>query len=122
MSSERGCLSCDTELDGRLDQKFCSKNCRNNYNNAKYRETEAKMRDVIKILKSNRKLAMDLSERGQQPYSKEELKGRGYDFNYHTNTWSENTVNIYIFCFDYGLLHLKEKNEYIPVAWQSYME
>ena len=53
---------------------------------------------------------------------KEELERKGFDFKYYTNVFSQNTNNTYYFCFDYGYLKLEEKEQYIPVAWQSYME
>lgn len=36
---KRICLFCSNEFTGRPDKKFCHYNCRNGYNNKKYRQS-----------------------------------------------------------------------------------
>ena len=118
---ERHCLYCNKELDGRLDQKFCGKPCRNNYNNARYREEHKRINDVTRILKKNRQILLELMPFGQVPYTKDQLEQRGFNFSYFTNVYSQNTNNKYYFCFDYGYVKIDGEDQHIPVVWQSYM-
>ena len=50
------CLACEKPLKGRIDKKFCDNECRNDYNNERYRLEQKVVLDINKILRKNRKI------------------------------------------------------------------
>ena len=43
--------------------------------------------------------------------------------NYFTNYWKSPNGNIYLFCYEFGFMFLKERNieKYLLIEWQDYM-
>jgi len=105
---ERLCLDCGTLIKGRSDKKFCNDSCRNNYNNHLKIEDNVILKAVNRILKKNRTILMQLNPDGKAKITRKKLVAAGFNFDYHTYSYTAQNGNIYTFCYEYGYLVLKE--------------
>ncbi len=106
---ERDCLNCGEKVIGRADKKFCSDQCRSQYNNLQYQEVTAYMRSVINILRKNRKILSTLNPNGKARVKRSELLLLGFDFKFFTNIYRTKAGKTYYFCFDQGILKIDEE-------------
>ena len=103
---ERNCIDCDLPLNGRMDKKFCSDVCRNNFNNRLNSDTNNLMRNINHALRKNRKILAYLNPEGKTTVSKERLLDMGYNFGYFTHIHKTKINTVYYFCYEYGyILH-----------------
>ncbi|OYT15370.1 MAG: hypothetical protein B7C24_13425, partial [Bacteroidetes bacterium 4572_77] len=102
MTNSRECLNCGYELKGRADQKFCSDQCRNAYHNQLNSNSTNLIRNINNTLKRNQRILAKLCPYDKAKSSKGTLSAEGFNFNYHTNTFSTKKGQIYLFCYDYG--------------------
>ncbi len=122
--SERICLNCGSELEGRADKKFCNHYCKSNYNYEKNKGTEQTLFKKIDIqLKLNRRLLRDFNKAGKSTIRAEKLLSEGFDPNYFTHYWKNKKGDVYLFCYEFGFLKRAEHNvvKYVLVEWQGYM-
>jgi len=108
----RKCLDCGEVLKGRSDKKFCSDQCRNNYNNTINREANNLVRNVHSVLRRNRKILCDLYESGKKKVHRDVLLVSEFNINFFTHsveTDKDNSVTKY--CYEYGYQELN--SEYI---------
>ena len=98
----RSCLDCGENLKGRSDKKFCSDQCRNNYNNRLNRNEINFIRNVQNILRRNRRVLNELNCGEQKKIHRDELIIRGFNFTFHTHTYTTKDGETYFFCFDQG--------------------
>lgn len=117
---DKTCLECGENVRGRIDKKFCSDACRNSYNNRNNSDTNNLVRNINNILRKNRRILKALNPKGKRVVSKTDLLDRGYNFEYHTNTYHTKSGNLYYFCYEQGYLEL-EDNRYSLVIKQEYM-
>ncbi|MCB0792144.1 MAG: hypothetical protein H6595_12385 [Flavobacteriales bacterium] len=120
---ERACLQCGERLVGRTDKRFCSDACRNLYH---YHANNAPInfvRNVVNILKRNRRILSELNsgDAGTRKVHREKLVERGYNFMYHTHTHTTKVGNTYVFCFEHGFQELGE-NWFLLVRRDQYLE
>ena len=115
------CKYCKENFVGRIDKKFCSRECRNAYNNKQTRENEKFILDTNKILRKNRKILKQFSPEGKTTIRIEYLNKMNFDFRFHTHTYLTKHNNLYKFCYEYGYLILDDEKVLI-VNWQPYME
>lgn len=120
MTEKRTCLNCDYELKGRSDQKFCSDLCRNAFNNQLNSDNSNFTRNVNNILRRNRRILEKLCPYNKAKSTKGKMAIEGYNFNYHTNSFTTKKGQEYIFCYDYGYLELSD-NEIIIVKRKEYV-
>ncbi len=106
MNQARLCLSCNEALQGRTDKKFCDDQCRSNYNNKIYSESNTYVKQVGAILKKNRKILAELNPTGKTKILKKKLVSKGYNFEYFTNLYQTQTGKTYCFVFEFGYLEL----------------
>jgi len=99
---DRKCLKCDIQLNGRIDQKFCSDKCRNAYNNRQYVESNNTIRTINRILKKNYSILTSLKTEGKTTTTLSLLQKKGYRFDYFTNTRTTRTSRVNYFCYDHG--------------------
>lgn len=117
---EKKCLDCGDTIRGRTDKKFCSDQCRNNYNNRLNRDTNNFMRNVHGLLRKNRRILADLFEEGRLRIHKDALFALGYNFSFFTHVIESSDGTRYHYCFDYGyreadkdFIELKQNSQYL---------
>jgi predicted nucleic acid-binding Zn ribbon protein len=106
-NTQKACLECDTPIKGRVDKKFCSDQCRNAYNNKLNSDSNNLVRNVNNILRRNRRIMMELNPHGKTKVSRDKLTERGFDFQYHTHTYTTKVGTVYYFVYEYGYLPLE---------------
>lgn len=115
------CPECGSVIKGRADKKFCSDDCRSAFNNAKNRTTNNMMRKVNATLKRNRDILLSFNPDGKANVPKKKLQDAGFNFNYHTNSYTTKAGKTYYFCYDMG--YLEYDNEYCSlVVKQEYID
>jgi predicted nucleic acid-binding Zn ribbon protein len=117
---EKKCLDCGDTIRGRCDKKFCSDQCRNNYNNRLNRDSNNFVRNVHGLLRKNRRILADLYNNGKLKVHKDVLFALGYNFSFFTHIIETSKGHKFHFCFEYGyletggdFLELKENTQYI---------
>ena len=117
---EKICLDCAIPVKGRADKKFCSDQCRNNYNNQLNSNTNNYLRNVNNILRKNRRILSQFCSNLKAKIHKEKLSDKGFNFSYFTNTYKTQKGNIYYFCYEHGYLPL-EDHRYALVVRKEYV-
>jgi len=117
---EKRCLDCGRIIRGRTDKKFCSDQCRNNYNNRLNRDTNNYIRNVHGLLRKNRRILADLYNDGKTRVHKDALFALGYNFSFFTHIIESTGGETFHYCFEYGyreteddFLELKENSRYL---------
>ncbi len=121
---EHLCLSCHKKLEGRIDKLFCSPYCKTSFHYLKNKsKAKTRFQKVDEQLKRNRTVLKHFHKVGMTTILKEELLAKGFNPNYFTNYWKNKTNDVYLFCYEYGFLLLKDgvKEKYLIVDWQEYM-
>jgi len=106
LEMERVCLECGTKLRGRIDQKFCSDQCRNTYNNRLNKDESSLMKNINNRLRKNRRILKELNPNGKAKVKKQTLLAKGFSFKYFTNVYKTKEGKVYYFCYEYGYLPL----------------
>jgi predicted nucleic acid-binding Zn ribbon protein len=99
---ERKCLDCGDVLRGRADKKFCSDQCRNNYNNRLNKDSNNLVRNVQLLLRRNRRILADLYEEGKTRVHRDALFALGFNFSFFTHTIETSAGEKYRYCYEYG--------------------
>lgn len=115
------CIECGTQIFGRFDKKFCSDQCRNAYNNKLNSDANNYIRNVNNILRKNRRILTKLNPNGKTKLHRDKLAEKGFDFNYHTNTYTTKAGATYYFCYEQGYLEL-DNQWFMLVKRQEYVE
>lgn len=100
------CLDCGEIIKGRIDKKFCSDQCRNNYNNKLNRNANNYVRNINNILRKNRRILAELNPNGKATVKKDTLLSKGFIFKYFTERYITRQNKIYHFCYEYGYIEL----------------
>ncbi|MFD0962386.1 hypothetical protein [Pseudofulvibacter geojedonensis] len=122
---ERACLNCNEKIEGRIDKIYCSTYCKSSYHyKIKKKKTVTRFKEVNEQLKINRSILKHFHTTGKTIMRKEELFKKGFNPNFFTNYWKNSKNDIYLFCYEYGYLSLKEANKekYLLINWQPYMQ
>lgn len=119
--SDRKCLNCETPVFGRSDKKFCSDDCRNEYNYAHNKDITNEVRRVNRILRKNRNILKELNPKGKAKYKKKRLLKEGLNLNYFTSMYQAQNGNTYFFCYDQGYIAL-DNDWYALVEKQEYAD
>ncbi len=104
---KRRCLDCGESIYGRVDKKFCSDLCRNNYHNKEQRDENNYIRNVNAVLRRNRKILSELNPNGKMKIHRKKMTNKGFNFNFFTNVYKTKAGKIYYFCYDMGYLPLE---------------
>ncbi len=117
------CKECGEPLVGRTDKRFCSDACRNLFHYHANNAPINYVRNVVNILKRNRRVLSELnkSQDGKVKVHREKMVERGYNFLYHTNIYRTKAGNTYVFCFEHGYLELSE-SWFMLVRRDEYLE
>ena len=115
------CLNCKEEIKGRVDKKFCSDYCRNQYNNKQNSDISKYMRNVNNILRKNRRILDGLNPEGKSKVHRNKFNEKGFNFHFFTDIYKTKTGKIYFFCYDQGYLEL-ENDFFMIVRKKDYVE
>lgn len=120
----RKCPVCQADIRGRKDKIYCSLNCKSAHQYEQRQESEARFFHVDRQLKKNRSLLKRYNRVGKTTLRKEVLLKEGFNPAYFTNYWKNSKGQVYLFCYEYGFLSIKEgeKEKYLLVTWQPYMD
>ncbi len=109
MEVEKLCPECNRPIYGRADKKFCSDMCRNSFNNKQNGSINNMVRRVNSILKKNRRILEELNPKGKIKVTRSKLIANGFDFEYHTSTYTTKEGSVYFFCYEHGYLPLENE-------------
>ena len=118
------CPACGENLIGRADKKFCSPYCKSNFHYKQNRDDEKNVfKKIDDQLKLNRRLLKEYNKAGKAIVRKETLIDDGFNPKHFTHYWKNQKGEVYLFCYEFGFLEIKEntKSKYVLVQWQDYM-
>ncbi|MEQ9147144.1 MAG: hypothetical protein RLP13_02630 [Cytophagales bacterium] len=117
------CPECGEMIKGRSDKIYCSLNCKSAAQYGKRLKNEELYLKVDKQLKTNRKLLKKYNRAGKSTVRKQVLLEVGFNPKYFTNYWKNKNGDVYLFCYEFGFMELKEHNKekFLLVQWQDYM-
>jgi len=118
---KKKCLNCKEEIEGRVDKKFCSDYCRNQYNNKQNSDANKYMRNVNHILRKNRRILALLNPDEKAKVHRNKFNEKGFNFHFFTNIYKTKTGKVYFYCYDYGYLHI-ENDYFVIVRKKDYIE
>jgi len=106
------CLACKQPIAGRIDKKFCDASCRSSYHNSSRfnSDVEPVIRNINNILKRNRRILKELLEDWEKTavvVDKQYLIEQGFHFNYFTEQYWNDKLEMYFYCYDYGYRKLE---------------
>jgi hypothetical protein len=108
-ANKKQCFYCGEDIKGRIDKKFCDDQCRNSYNNRLNSDASATVRNINNILRKNRRIIESLlPEEGKLKTNIQKLQTAGFNFTYHTHTYTTLKGSVYHFCYEYGYLKLDD--------------
>jgi len=75
-------------------------------------------------LKRNRIILKHFHKAGKTTILKSVLINKGFNPNYFTNYWRNNTNQVYLFCYEYGFKSMETTGgkKYLIIDWQNYMD
>ena len=118
---EKKCLDCGDPIRGRTDKKFCSDQCRNNFNNRLNRDSNNFVRNVHGLLRKNRRILADLYADNRIRVHKDALFALGYNFSFFTHIIDTSHGYKYHYCFEYG--YRETGNDFLELSLNSkYLE
>ena len=117
---KRECQECGSTLRGRKDQKFCSDQCRNTFNNRLHEDANKYVRRVNNILRKNRRILEQLNPTGKVTVDGIRHAEEVFNFNYFTNMYETKKGGTYYFCYEQGYIKL-ENDQYMLVVKQDYV-
>jgi len=118
---EKQCLECGDVVLGRVDKKFCSDQCRVAFNNKQNSTANNYVRNVINLLRKNRRILTELNPHDKTKVHRDKLVAKGFNFNYHTNMYTTKVGTVYYFCFEQGYLDLGD-GYFALVKRKEYLE
>ena len=107
MDKKKTCPVCGDTFTGRVDKKFCSDQCRTEFNNKSNKDVTNYMRNINGVLRKNRKILEKLNPQGKTKVPKKRLVDKGFDFHYFTSTYTTKAGTVYYFCYEQGFLPLE---------------
>lgn len=110
----RECLECGEKVVGRADKKFCDDACRNSYNNKINKDSTNEMRNINNALRKNWRILKGLNPQQKSKTTKAKLLELGFNFTYHTHTYTTKAGAVYYFVYDQGYLPLE--NDYFALV------
>ena len=114
---KRTCKECGDLIEGRVDKKFCSDQCRNTYNNRLNSDETNLVRNTNRILKKNRRILSDLNPDGKASCSRDKLLTFGFNFNYVTGYYTTKKGDTYYYCYDQG--YIKTGDNFYTLVWRK---
>lgn len=114
------CAECGQSIVGRIDKKFCSDQCRHQFNNRKKRIHEAAILNINQQLRKNRTIIKSLNPVGKTIVRRSILEKMGFSFDFFTHLYRTERGTTYYFIYEYGYA-LIEDEKIVLVKYQPYM-
>tara|TARA_R110000787_G_scaffold43372_2_gene106426 strand:- start:1595 stop:1969 length:375 start_codon:yes stop_codon:yes gene_type:complete len=118
------CLACESDLQGRSDKKFCDPYCKSSYHYQKSKEEAPRFYNKVdNQLKLNRRILKKFNKSGKATVRSETVLKLGFNPKFFTHYWKNKKGDVYLFVYEFGFLKIKEqqKEKYILIHWQEYM-
>lgn len=116
------CFYCHKKLEGRTDKKFCDLHCKSAYQYKKEKENPDRFYNKVdNQLKLNRKILKEYNKGGKVTIRTKILLELGFNPNFFTHYWKNQKGEVYLFVYEYGFRKINEKEKYVLVLWQDYM-
>ena len=115
--TQKLCLECGENIQGRSDKKFCTDYCRNSYNNKVNIDSKNLIRNTNNRLKKNYKTLTELNKSGKSKVIRNTLNSHNFDFSLFTSIYKTKTGNVYYYVYDQGYLELD--NDYFLLIKKS---
>lgn len=119
------CLACGDNLQGRSDKVFCDAHCKSSYHYRKSIEEAPRFYNKVdNQLKLNRKILKNFNKAGKATIRANKLIDLGFNPNFFTHYWKNNSGDVYLFVYEFGFLKRQEHEivKYILIQWQKYMD
>lgn len=104
--NSRHCQFCNEAIAGRSDKKFCSDLCRNAHNNKLNSNENNYVRNLIHLLRKNRRILQHVLTADKITLPKQKLLDYGFNFKYITHTIVTRNGHRYYYCFEFGYMIL----------------
>lgn len=101
------CLECGEPVRGRADKRFCTDQCRSQYNNKLNSDRVNLVRNINLVLKKNRRIMEGLLQSGSEPFKprvvkRDVLVKAGFNFNFTTHRLTTQKGHTYSYCYEFG--------------------
>lgn len=97
------CINCEEDFKGRLNKKFCSSSCKNQYHNERNREKNSILISLNKTLHKNWQILDDMYRVYKSaPVKLDILEAAGFKSSFHTHTFNSPVGEKYIMIYDFG--------------------
>ncbi len=116
----RSCQQCGDALQGRIDKKFCSDQCRFLFNNQKKRKAEVTIANVNQVLRRNRTILKSFNPVGKTTIRQSLLTKQQFSFDFYTHLYRTKNGMVYYFIYEYGYAFAADE-KVVLVTWQPYM-
>jgi hypothetical protein len=104
------CIECQKEIVGRTDKRFCTINCKNNFNYRHRIETKKITKTVDGYLHRNREiieLLMGTSKK--ETFDRNVIVRTGFKFDYFTGIYTNKEGKMYRILYDYAWLDFSDQ-------------
>ena len=121
----RTCPTCETEIRGRPDKKYCSPECKTASHYELRKKKEKLYFKVDRQLKINRKVLKKYNSNGKTVLRRDVLHKEGFDPNFFTHFRKTSKGEVYFYCYDFGFLKIQERTpielklKYLIVNWNG---
>lgn len=105
---ERHCQECGETLRGRIDQRFCSDQCRTTFHNRQKAPPSELFRSINSVLRKNYRILRTLNPADKTRISGDVLRAQGFNFHYFTHQYRTQTGKTYCFVYEQGYLPLDD--------------
>jgi len=123
-SSKKLCLSCNKEINGRRDKKYCDQYCKSHFHYERRKNDKMSLHfNIHQQLRLNRKILKSFNRAGKTTVRKSELHNLGFNPRIITHYWKTKESKVYLFVFEYGYQPIIQngKHKYLLIKWQKYM-
>lgn len=102
MQKPKKCITCNAELTGREDKKFCDNYCRTSFHNRIQRFQNASTTKIVRILRKNRLILEYFYKSGKVSITENQLIDAGFNTDYFTQYFLGANGNKINYCFEYS--------------------
>ena len=107
---KKKCQTCGKEMVGRIDKRFCSTDCKNQYHGSLRRNTRDAVAEIDGYLHRNREiLALLVGEASQIEIDRLVLNRTGFKYEYHTSTYLNKAGKMYRLVYDYAWMEFSDQ-------------